>query len=149
MTTTTAAQQRFSTFAYNLIIIIFIIGLLALIWFTYGRQVLSTEPPIPSQVTVIEPAPLPVAVNAADVLFQESFDVDTSSSWDMSIAGQAEIARGVMVLDDNQYDGIAFAQPHLVFDNFVAHVHTRWLSGSFGGRYGLQFRVPDSLDGEY
>ena len=106
MTTTTAAQQRFSTFAYNLIIIIFIIGLLALIWFTYGRQVLSTEPPIPSQVTVIEPAPLPVAVNAADVLFQESFDVDTSSSWDMSIAGQAEIARGVMVLDDNQYDGL-------------------------------------------
>ncbi len=149
MTTTTAAQQRFSTFAYNLIIIIFIIGLLALIWFTYGRQVLSTEPPIPSQVTVIEPAPLPVAVNAADVLFQESFDVDTSSSWDMSIAGQAEIARGVMVLDDNQYDGIAFAQPHLVFDNFVAQVHTRWLSGSFGGRYGLQFRVQDSLDGDY
>lgn len=149
MTTNAALQQRTRNFVQNLVIIVIVIVMVAAIFFAYQNSSLNVEPPVPSQIIVVEPAPLPVPVIAADVLFQESFDSDTSSSWDLSIAGQAEYLRDALVLNDNQYEGPALAQPHLLFDNFILQVHTRWLSGAFGGQYGVQFRLQDGEDGDY
>jgi hypothetical protein len=147
--TTTTAQQQARTWVQNATFIIVTILAFAIFVYVYNNRILNVEPPVPSEVIFVSPAPAPVPVLPADVLFQEGFDTDTSASWDMSIAGQAHIERGVMVLDDNQYNGPAFAQPHLLFDDVVIQAHTRWLTGAFGGRYGFQFRVQEQQDGDY
>ena len=147
--TTTTAQQQARTWIQNTVVILLVVLSAAVFWYMYNNRVLNVTPPVPSDFEVIAPAPTPLAVNTADVLFQDNFERDTRSSWDMSIAGQATIERGVLLLDDNQYNGVAYARPHLVFDDVIIQVHTRWIAGAFGGQYGFHFRLQEGENGDY
>ena len=143
-----ALQRNPRSFFNNSFIVLVVIVLVGfIIYLIATRYYLNDEPPIQSSVMQIEPAPEPAVYSAADLLVIEDFEVDTGA-WSISPVGQARYDGGGLILNDDLFEGNAWARPHLGLDNFVLDIHARWLGGSIGGDYGVQFRLDDQ-SGDY
>lgn len=143
-----AQQQRARSWIQNIVMIVVSIAIVGLVFFYFSNRLNAPlVPSAPSEFLLVEPVPVPIAIDPADVLFTDTFDRATDS-WELSVAGEARYDRSALILNDKTYEGPAVARPHLSFDNFVLAVHTRWLSGAVGGRYGVRFRV-DEESGDF
>lgn len=146
--TTSQDQQRARSFIQNffaLFVAVVIIGIAAYV--LIFREVAPAEPPLVSNPFVVtDPVPAPQPILSDRIIFYDSFE-DTAIQWELAPLGQARYEGGALVLQDNHYEGASFARPHLELDDFITEVYTRWMSGAFGGDYGLRFRL--NGDGDY
>lgn len=140
--TTVSVQQRARGFIQNMaIIVVVLLAVVAVYYYFFRRTIIPAEEPL--QVVQVEVMPEPLVMSPQSILFQDTFE-SARDSWEISVAGQAMYDRGAMILNDMKFEGNAFARPHLMFDNFLLNVHTRWLGGAVGGLYGVRFRLQDN-----
>lgn len=149
MTTTSDSQQqqRARTIVQNvfaLLIAVVIIGVAAYLLIFRDRTP-EESPVLSNPFVVTDPMPAPQPILSDRIIFYDSFE-DKSIQWDLAPLGQAEYDGGALVLQDNHYEGVGSARPHLEMDDFVMEVYTRWLSGAFGGDYGVRFRLNGNGD---
>lgn len=146
-TSPTAQQQTVRSIVQNvfaLLIAVVVIGVAA--YLLFFREATQDAPPVTSAPFVVqEPHPLPQPILTDRIIFYDSFE-DQSIQWSLSPLGQARYEGGAVILRDNHFEGIGSARPRLELDDFVAEVYTRWLSGAFGGNYGLRFRLAENGD---
>ena len=127
-------------------IFILIVLILVIIWIfiTRRNETPTATEPDPNFITnVLSPAPAPIIVSNDMIVFQDNFD-QTVGAWELSPVGQAAYTTGVMYLNDSHIEGVAWARPHLRFQDFILDIDSRWLGGSVGGNYGIHFRMQDS-----
>ncbi|MCP4425979.1 MAG: DUF1080 domain-containing protein [Chloroflexi bacterium] len=146
----TQEEQQKSAFVKGFLrflsIVLIAVVVYAAVKFMADRQMFSRSTPTPNDaVTVVSPAPQPLSLNGSEIIYQDNFET-SQGTWELSPAHQAEYAAGAIILTDNHYDQIGWARPHLKFDNFMLDVDCRWLGGSIGGEYGLQFRLQDEIN---
>ncbi len=144
---TAQQQQNVRSIVQNLfalLIAVVVIGVAA--YLLFFREASLDAPPLTSNPFVVsDPQPVPQPILTDKIIFYDSFE-DQSIQWSLSSLGQARYEGGALILRDNHYEGIGSARPRLELDNFVAEVYTRWLSGAFGGDYGLRFRQTGNED---
>lgn len=90
---------------------------------------------------------VPQDISQSTIILQENFS-NTRGSWSFSPPNQASFFGEGLLLDDNIYDGEAWAQPGLTFDDFVLKASSRWVGGALSGVYGIRIRK-DPETGEY
>jgi hypothetical protein len=141
------AQQRARSFLQNLFALLLVVVVLGIAgyYLLIIRNNAALEPSVPSAYLVQSPAPFPQPIGTNLIIFYDSFD-DATIQWTLAPSGQAVYDGGALVLKDNQYEGIASARPHLQVDDFILEFYTRWLSGAFGGDYGVRFRLNSTGD---
>lgn len=140
------AQQSISNNAKRVGLFILIIIILVILWIVIIRPdsgQTAVEPTPPFITNVLPTTPEPITIAAESIIFQDNFD-QTAGAWELSPIKQAQYVSGIMLLDDTNISGAAWARPHLRFQDFVLNVSTRWISGSVGGAYGVRFRLTDS-----
>ncbi len=139
-TATPPSQQTVRSVVQNLfalVIAVVILGVAA--YFLIFREASTAVPPLSSQPFIItDPPPVPQPILADRIIFYDSFE-DQALQWDLAPLGQARYEGGALILQDNHYEGWGTARPRLELDNFLLEVYTRWLSGAFGGEYGVRF----------
>ncbi len=143
----TDLQRNPRGFFSTLLIFLVVIALIGAILY-YIAINFYVQPEIAADATyVAEVAPEPVGYTTADILVDEDFSADRGA-WDLSPVGQAVYDGGGLILNDDQFNGNAWARPHLSLENYILEVHGRWLGGAIGGAYGIEFRVDDD-SGDY
>jgi hypothetical protein len=140
-------QQRARSFIQNLFALLIAAVIISVAaYFLLFRERTPDEPPIVSNPFVVtDPMPMLQPIISTNIIFYDSFD-DGVIQWDLATLEQARYDGGALVLQDNHYEGIGSARPHLELDDFILEVYTRWLSGAFGGDYGVRFRLNPSGD---
>lgn len=140
-------QQQSSSRSNRWFIFILIIIVLVVIWLLITRRfngtAVATEPTPVFTSNVLSPAPPQRVASENSLVFQDNFD-HSVGDWELSPISQAEYVNGVMFLEDSNINGAAWARPHLRFQDIILDVDSRWLGGSVGGAYGVQFRLTDS-----
>lgn len=142
--TTATMQQRARGFIQNITIILLALLAVVAVYYYFFQRTIAPIREEKIEIVQVDPVPAPVIIASEHVVFQDTFEV-ALDSWETSVAGQALYDRGALILN-NKFEDEAFARPHLVFDNFVLNVHTRWLGGAVGGLYGIRFRMQDTED---
>lgn len=144
---TAQQQQNMRSIVQNLfalLIAVVVIGVAA--YLLVFREATPDAPPLTSDPFVVnDPQPIPQSILTDQIIFYDSFE-DQSIQWSLSALGQTRYEGGALILRDNHYEGISSARPRLALENFVVEVYTRWLSGAFGGDYGLRFRQTGNED---
>ena len=124
-------------------VILLLVAILILV--VFASLVLNRDdetPIIAVQTTVLDPAPVPVNTEGADLLLRDDFS-GTQGAWVLSEPDQAMYQSGLMILNDRHYSGFGWARPHLQFENFILDTQARWIGGALGGSYGVYFGYRD------
>lgn len=89
----------------------------------------------------------PQDISQSTVILEEDFS-KVRGSWSFSPPNQSSFYGQGLLLDDNIFDGEAWAQSGLTFDDFVLTASSRWIGGALSGVYGVRIRK-DRDTGEY
>lgn len=112
-----------------------------------------TLPPVATDTpaSTATPTPTPIPIAGLDILLSDDFS-NPMSGWDLKPSEldwnyrcyhEAQYLNDEMVLNVADDRECSAARPHLMFDNFILEVTSRWSGGAIGGRYGALFRYQD------